>query len=200
MKAYSKQVGFTLAEVLIVMAILGVVATFTVPKVLYSSNQASWNAKAKEAAAAISEAYTLYRMEKGVSASTKSTDILAYINSVGPYTGTINSVPGESSLSCTGTSCIQLHNGAVIMASDHNNFGGTTPNHGVWFRIDPDGQNTDGGTATPANGAVLFWLYANGGLRTWGTALSPTHYFINGSLVSSYGPTPSYDPTWFSWN
>jgi prepilin-type N-terminal cleavage/methylation domain-containing protein len=79
MKAHPKQAGFTLAEVLIVMAILGVVATFTVPKVLYSSNQASWNAKAKEAAAAISEAYTLLRMEKGVSASTKSTDILAYI-------------------------------------------------------------------------------------------------------------------------
>jgi prepilin-type N-terminal cleavage/methylation domain-containing protein len=200
MKAYSKQVGFTLAEVLIVMAILGVIATFTVPKVLYSSNQASWNAKAKEAAAAISEAYTVYRMEKGVSANTSTTDILAYINSVGPYTGTINEVPGYASLPCTGVNtCIQLHNGAVILVNNTSTFNGTTPNHSLYFHIDPDGKNTDGGTSTPANGSVLFWLYANGGLRTFGTLLSPT-LGAWGSTAYSYGPTPSADPTWFSWN
>jgi hypothetical protein len=88
----------------------------------------------------------------------------------------------------------------VILVNNTHTFNGTTPNHAVWFYIDPDGKYTDGGTSTPENGSVIFWLYANGGLRTWGTALSPTHYFINGSLVSSYGPTPSYDPTWFSWN
>ncbi len=199
MKAYSKQAAFTLAEVLIVMAILGVVATFTVPKVLYSSNQASWNAKAKEAAAAMSEAYTLYRMEKGVSASTKATDILAYINSVGPYTAEINHHTGHPSVPCTGAhTCIQLHNGAVILVQNASTFGGTTPNHAVWFSIDPDGKNTDGVT-TPENGSVLFFLYANGGLRTFGTALSPTNGFWSGAL-QSVGPDPSFDPTWFSWN
>jgi prepilin-type N-terminal cleavage/methylation domain-containing protein len=199
MKAYSKQTAFTLAEVLIVMAILGVVATFTVPKVLYSSNQASWNAKAKEAAAAISEAYTLYRMEKGVSASTKGADILAYINSVGPYTGEINGSPGQTSLPCTGDfNCIQLHNGAVILVQNASTFGGTTPNHGEHFYIDPDGKFTDGAT-TQENGSVIFFLYANGGLRNYGTLLSPTNGFWSGAL-RSVGPDPSYDPTWFSWN
>ncbi len=200
MKPYSKQAAFTLAEVLIVMAILGVVATFTVPKVLYSSNQASWNAKAKEAAAAISEAYTLYRMEKGVSASTKSTDILAYINAVGPYTGQVNDYPGLTGGSCTGfRTCIQLHNGAVIGVHNTNTFGGTTPNHAVIFYIDPDGKYTDGGTSTPENGSVIFWLYANGGLRTYGTLLSPTLGAYDSS-AASWGPCPTCDPTWFSWN
>jgi prepilin-type N-terminal cleavage/methylation domain-containing protein len=199
MKPYSKQAAFTLAEVLIVMAILGVVATFTVPKVLYSSNQASWNAKAKEAAAAMSEAYTLYRMEKGVSASTKVTDILAYINAVGPYTGTVNQHPGGASVSCTGgNTCIQLHNGAVIFLGNTNHFGGTTPNHAVTFSVDPDGKYTDGAT-TPENGSVAFFLYANGGLRTYGTALSPTLAAYSGT-AASWGPDPSLDPTWFSWN
>jgi prepilin-type N-terminal cleavage/methylation domain-containing protein len=199
MKPYSKQAAFTLAEVLIVMAILGVVATFTVPKVLYSSNQASWNAKAKEAAAAISEAYTLYRMEKGVSASTKAEDILAYINAVGPYTGTINHHPGGPSLPCTGDfNCIQLHNGAVIMVVNSHTFGGTTSNHAVHFFIDPDGKYTDG-ASTPENGSVVFWLYANGGLRSYGTLLSPTLGAASGTAIS-WNPVPSYDPTWFSWN
>jgi prepilin-type N-terminal cleavage/methylation domain-containing protein len=198
MKPYSKQAGFTLAEVLIVMAILGVVATFTVPKVLYSSNQASWNAKAKEAAAAISEAYTLYRMEKGVSASTKATDILAYINAVGPYTGEINGHPGSGGVSCTGYTCIQLHNGAVILTSSTSTFNGTTPNHSVHFFIDPDGKDTDGAT-TSENGSVVFWLYANGGLRTYGTLLSSTLGGWGGT-AHSWGPVPSADPTWFSWN
>jgi prepilin-type N-terminal cleavage/methylation domain-containing protein len=200
MKPYSKQAAFTLAEVLIVMAILGIVATFTVPKVLYSSNNATWNAKAKEAAAAISEAYTLLRMEKGVSASTKATDILAYINSVGPYTGTINAEPSFTSMSCTGEhTCIQLHNGAVILVNNTNTFNGTTPNHAVWFYVDPDGKYTDGGTSTPENGLVRYGLYSNGGLRTMGVLQNPT-IGANGSAVYNHGPIPQREPTWFSWN
>jgi hypothetical protein len=87
----------------------------------------------------------------------------------------------------------------VILVNNTHTFNGTTPNHAVWFYIDPDGKYTDGGTSTQANGSVLFFLYANGGLRTLGTLLSPT-LGAYGSTAHSWNPIPSLDPTWFSWN
>ncbi|MBL8031855.1 MAG: prepilin-type N-terminal cleavage/methylation domain-containing protein [Candidatus Doudnabacteria bacterium] len=41
--------GFTLAELLIALVILGVIATFTIPKVLYANQNTKYNAIAKEA-------------------------------------------------------------------------------------------------------------------------------------------------------
>ncbi len=39
--------GFTLAELLMALAILGVIATFTIPKILGAQQSSSSNAKAK---------------------------------------------------------------------------------------------------------------------------------------------------------
>ena len=51
-----KQRGFTLAELLIALGILGVIATFTIPKVLQTNQNAQWQATGKEAIAMISGA------------------------------------------------------------------------------------------------------------------------------------------------
>lgn len=51
------QKGFTLAELLIALSILGVIATFTIPKVLQSQQNGKYNTMAKEAIATISQAY-----------------------------------------------------------------------------------------------------------------------------------------------
>jgi prepilin-type N-terminal cleavage/methylation domain-containing protein len=48
--------GFTLAELLIALAILGIIATFTIPKVLSSQNNAKRNALFREAIAALNVA------------------------------------------------------------------------------------------------------------------------------------------------
>jgi prepilin-type N-terminal cleavage/methylation domain-containing protein len=40
--------GFTLAELLIALALLGIIASFTIPKVLESSTNAKYKAMAKE--------------------------------------------------------------------------------------------------------------------------------------------------------
>lgn len=47
--------GFTLAELLISLAILGIIATFTIPKLLMNQRVSAYNASAKESAASISE-------------------------------------------------------------------------------------------------------------------------------------------------
>lgn len=49
--------GFTLSELLVALAILGVIATFTIPKVLEGSNSSRYNAIVEEAAASLSAIY-----------------------------------------------------------------------------------------------------------------------------------------------
>ena len=56
--------GFTLAELLIALAILGVIATFTIPKILDSGTDSKRNAIAKEIAATVSGAYQNYKITK----------------------------------------------------------------------------------------------------------------------------------------
>ena len=54
--------GFTLAELLIALAILGVIATFTIPKILDSGSSSKHNAIVKEAAGMISGAFQVYKL------------------------------------------------------------------------------------------------------------------------------------------
>ena len=53
--------GFTLAELLISLAILGVIATFTIPKILTSQQNSQKAAVTKEVIAMISGAFTAYQ-------------------------------------------------------------------------------------------------------------------------------------------
>ena len=65
LNAHPRQLGFTLAEVLIALAILGVIAAYTIPNVITSSNNEGFNSKAKEAMGMISDAYLRYKQANG---------------------------------------------------------------------------------------------------------------------------------------
>jgi prepilin-type N-terminal cleavage/methylation domain-containing protein len=62
--------GFTLAELLIALAILGVIATFTIPKVLQSQQNGQKIAIFKETIAAIQQAQDKEQLEGGVTPTT----------------------------------------------------------------------------------------------------------------------------------
>lgn len=188
--------GFTLAELLISLAILGVIATFTIPKILSSQQNSSNNAKAKEVAAMIAGAYQQLQLAGTVTASTKPSDLTPYMNYVSYDTSgtTIDSVPGFTSRVCNATPpCIWLHGGGILWLPN-GTFGGISNLHIIEFSFDPD--VTYSGSAADSTGkAVQFSLYYNGFLTTRGQVKANT--CNSGGCLINPG---AFDPSWFSWN
>src|SRR5262249_45092855 len=103
--------GFTLAELLIALAILGVIATFTIPKVIQSQTNSRYNAEAKEAAGFVSDAYRSYQLSNGVSGSFGIFNLTPYLNYVRiDSTTTIDDIQGNTTLTCGALflNCLQL--------------------------------------------------------------------------------------------
>jgi len=184
--------GFTLAELLIALAILGVIATFTIPKVLVAQQNSQYTAVAKEAVAMVSGAYQSYLMDNVTTASTHLGDFTEFMNYVSVDTvSTIDRVPGQTSLNCAvATPCLRLHNGAKLLYEPSDAFGGTSATSAIYFYFDPDGEYS--GSATGQGKSIVFFLYASGRITTWGS--------VDPGTAGFYNPTPANDPSWFSWN
>lgn len=186
--------GFTLAELLIALAILGVIATFTIPKVLYSQQSSQWNSAAKEVAGAMSEAFQLYKQENTLSSSTSAIDLTPYINYVSIVSlggVTVDALTGATTRSCGAGPCLKMHNGGVLYPISWLSFGGTTNNHVIQFEFDPDGVYS--GSTTGPGKSVQFTIFYNGRVSTIGD--SPGAQTSGGVLNC-----PTCDPDWFSWD
>jgi prepilin-type N-terminal cleavage/methylation domain-containing protein len=188
--------GFTLAELLIALAILGEIATFTIPKILTSQQSAASRAKAKEAAGMIAETYQLYKMNNTVTSSTTPLAIVQYMNYVRLETNSqIDFMPGNSSINCdSGSPCVVLHNGGLLYAQNWVSFGGTNATNAVEFVFDPDGVYS-GTTADGPSKSVQFILYYNGALTTRAQVRPNTC----DSFTCPFPAAPTIDPSWFSW-
>ena len=179
--------GFTLAELLIALAILGVIATFAIPKVLNSQQDGKLNAIGKETAAALSEAYQVYRLNSTVTTATVFGDMTQYLNYVA-----VDSTTAMTNWSCSDggwrSPCLILHNGGAITwgVGGFQEFGGTAVNNAVWVDLDPDGTG-------PAE-HVAFDLYYNGAIRTRADGV-PLGVANGGGALSNVA-----DPNWFSWD
>lgn len=187
--------AFTLAELLIALAVLGVIATFTIPKVLQSQQDERYNAIAKESAGMISQAYSVYVAEHGAQANNSlmtPAELTPYLNFVKVDTATtMDNKYTQGSVACSSTYvCLKLHNGALLMYDVSNTFDYYSTTAGLnppflWFVLDPDGVNS--GTTNGAGKSVGFILYNTGRLET------------NGTCPPSYGCSSSLDPPWFRW-
>jgi prepilin-type N-terminal cleavage/methylation domain-containing protein len=185
--------GFTLSELLIALAILGVIAAFTIPKVLQSQQDKRFNAIAKETAGMITGAYDAYRLNNAVTATTRPADLTPFMNYVRVDTASIiDYYPGGSSSNCSADQCLKLHNGAVLWYLSGVSFGGTANINALYFQVDPDGRYC-GGTSCEGK-AVRFFLYYNGRLSNYGAISSGTV-----SSDATRNPDPTRDPSWFSW-
>ncbi len=194
--AHSPSHGFTLAELLIALMILGVIAVFTIPKVLQVQQESKFKSIGKEAAATYSAAYIAYKQQNTPIATTDPRALIPYINYVQYDTSsTVDSVQTLGSLTCSSTNpCLRMHNGAVLFVEGATSFGGTNPNNMVWVCVDPDGQYS--GTTNGPGKALQFGLYYSGRITTRGT-LHPNSFNSGGGPVAA---VPVYDPPWFSWD
>ena len=190
MRTLWRHPGFTLAELLIALAILGVIATFTIPKVLIAQQNSKYISMAKEAAGMISGAYQAYQNANTGSSTLAPTDLTSYMNYVQRDTSTIiDDIPGVGTYTCDAGAgvCLKLHNGAMLLARSWITFSGTSSTNAIYFSFDPDGISSN-------FQSVDFFIYYNGLLTSTGNLVPNTV-----SSDATRNAVSSSDPTWFNW-
>lgn len=189
--------GFTLSELLIALAILGVIATFTIPKVLQSQQDSKYKSIAKEVMGIVSESYIAYKLKNASSGSIGLSQLTPFMNYVRVDTsGNIDDAYSYGgTFGCSGSfPCIRLHNGAAIAWDTAQSFGGTATTNAIWLLLDPDGKSLDSTTNGPGKSMSIF-LFHNGRIADAGSIPSNTE-----ANNFTYGPDSGEVPPWFSWN
>ncbi len=211
---YQKQSGFSLAEILVTLALLGLLATFTIPKVLgvFIDNGDTSRRSVQAAASMIQGAYMQYRQENNPSGETRFGDFTPYMNYVKVLTaGDIDQDKDSSGVtSCIPTApCLVMQNGAIIRywqgsgaSSSGNEFGGTSQNRYLNIQIDPDGEAKDA-TANSDNPtkSVRVLLYYDGKIKD--AAMCATGDLTTNNDVDANwcpGNLITQRPTWFNWD
>ncbi len=189
--------GFTLAELLISLAILGVIATITIPIIIQSQSNGTHTAIGRETLGMISAAYQQYQQSNSVSASTTGGDLTPFMNYVsydlsGTQLDNLYTLSGGANCNTVGNQrgCMVLHNGARLSVFSMS-FGGTANNNAIVFHLDPDGIKTDSTTNGPGK-TVEIELFYNGRISSRGQ--------MGVNAVSSdvtRSAAPVYDPPWF---
>ena len=187
--------GFTLAELLIALTILGEISAFTIPKILSAQQNQTNMAKTKEAIGMVSAAYQQLQLSGTVTSATTADSITPYLNYVAMDTSgsLIDDSPTFTSRTCNaGGPCLRLHNAAVLQYESGTSFAGTGSGNVLFYFIDPDGVYS--GSSSGNNKSVRITVYYNGRISSLGQG--------SGSLCnSSYclGASPAWDPSWFIW-
>ena len=196
LKLKRSYVGFTLAELLICLLILGEIATFTIPKIIMAQRKGASNTAAHEVAGMVATAYQLYlRNSSSASSNTTAGALTQYMNYVSvPTSGTLDDVVTLNSVyTCnSGVTCLKLHSGGTLFY-DASNFSGTNTTNFIQFYLDPDGIRGGSGTADGSSKSLAIVLYYNGRVTTWGNMAANS---VNSAGTYSSG---SYDPSWFQW-
>ncbi len=191
--------GFTLAELLIALAILGVIATFTIPKILTAQQSQQYNAIAKEDASILSGALQQASFQGTLNSGTRLIDLTPYMNyaSIDTSGSVIDGIPTVASLTCTASRpCIRLHNGSVMAPfCASGGFTGSTSLHLMEIYVDPNGQQDITSVSDGPGKAVSLVLYYNGFLTSRDLEL-PSSVQMCGVPSSN---APQYKPSWFNW-
>lgn len=183
--------GFTLAELLFSLLILGEIATFTIPKIITAQTNGTFRSVAKEDFATVATAWNLYTTSNAPTSNTTLGVLTPYINYLDIETSSqIDGAPGETFVNCSVTGsniCLKMANGSIINLRTYSTFNGTGSTNFAWFLVDPDGRYT-----TSAD-SVWGVLYFNGRVTSWATIASGSS-----NSGGTYNPG-SYDPSWFQW-
>jgi len=188
--------GFSLSELLLALAILAVIATFSIPKIIKAQQNSSYLSGAKDMAAAVSQAMYLYRNSTSFSSSGTWSNVTPYLNYVKvDSTSTIDGSPndgiGTTLCGDAGGNCYRFHNGAMVKLWDWGACGALNDINDFEFVLyDPDG------VLTTRQDSVWFVINPKGRVKPW-SELSASESVCD--LVGSYTGDPSYNPSWFMW-
>ena len=178
--------GFTLAELLISLLIIGEIATFTIPKIINASANSKNASIAKDAGGMIASSFSTYTLKNTLSTSVGGDDLTQYMNYVKVDTATTYSaLTGTALQACTATlPCLVLHTGGILQFDTAMTFGGSTTTHAVYFNLDPDGNGSQG--------RLTFIQFYTGRVSSGGVGGSATP--TGGTLTRE-----NTDPSYFSW-
>jgi prepilin-type N-terminal cleavage/methylation domain-containing protein len=154
--------GFTLAELLIALTVLGVIASFTLPKVLTQMQQSTMRAVGKETIAAVNAALYEGWLKGDININSNTTQVASYLAQ--KLNVVRHCLPSRPSDDCTtahlhfgnGRNIFVLHNGAWV-SLEVSNAGSPS----ISMFIDANGAeapNVDpnvGGTATTSDIAMV---------------------------------------------
>ncbi len=202
MKTLKSLSGFTLAELLISLAILGVIATFTIPKILSAQQDGKYNATTKEAAAMVAGAFQQYQATNSIATGTNMSNLTPYMNYVAVKTsGSFDEDYGKTGTrTCLASSpCLVLHNGALLQYDPANTFGVVDSNHFIYFEVDPDGVVTDSATTNGPGKSYLMAIFTNGKLKGFDTVTASEDTYLGGSAQGWGAGGPIAKPPWFNW-
>ncbi len=182
--------GFSLAELLIALLILGVISVFTIPKVLQVQKDRRNMAIAREAMGTITQALEEHRRQGLLTNATVAKELTPYMNYVS--VDTVSILDSSDNRPCAGSNglslCLRLHNGALLFASNGQFGNGPDPaKNATMFWLDPDGQYTGN------LDVLMLYLYINGRIVTREN-ITPNSYY-NGATITN--PCAACNPTWY---
>jgi len=182
--------GFTMAELLVALAILGVIATFAIPKILNATSNGKLTAITKEAASMLGGAFSVYTLNNTLATTDTGAALTPYMNYTSVDTATTYTGSADTALQAcaAATPCLLLHNGGVLQYDTAQTFNSTTSvTNGIWMNLDPDGTGT--------RGRISLIVFTNGRVTTGsgnGNA-APTH---SGGTMTIQATDPSYLSNW----
>ena len=185
--------GFTLAELLIALLIIGEIAAFTIPKILYASQNQQYNAEAHQVAGMIAAAYQQAWLSGAVTSSTRLKDLTPYFNYIAVYTGgvTIDDMVGFGSLGCSSAArCYSLHSGGILM--DREGFAAANSTNAMIIHFDADGNYS--GITNGSGKSIMFLLFYTGQVTS--RAQDSISFQSTGG---TWGASTTADPPWFQW-
>lgn len=195
-----RHTAFTLAELLISLVVLGIIATFTIPKVLQAQQSGQYNSEFKETAAMVTNAYKIYQQQHSGTVGMTGMDLTPYMNYVQTSTSSAVVFDGLVPSDCSyfgpagggnGGSCFILHNsGTLGVFGTPYTLATSETTSALYFVFDPS-------TSQSGSAPIGFFVYYSGRITTFGT-IDPKTCIGNGFCYAN--PIPLLEPPWLSWS